>query len=69
MKFLKKILDTILSPRPVEIRTQSAESTESAGDMGMNFDAGLFQVGSDGEFMRWLETMEWEPESWVNYGQ
>jgi hypothetical protein len=66
MKFLKKILDTILSPRPVEIRTLSAES---AGDMGMNFDAGLFQVGSDGEFMRWLETMEWEPESWVNYGQ
>jgi hypothetical protein len=66
MMFLKKILDTILSPRPVEVRTQSTEGTAEGFD---GFDEGLFQMGSDGEFMRWLETMEWEPQSWVNYGQ
>jgi hypothetical protein len=26
----------------------------------------LFQTGNDGDFMRWLENMEWEQESWVN---
>lgn len=66
-KFLRKILDTILSPKPVaEVRRESMEGMEG---MVPGWEAGLFQAGSDGEFMRWLETMEWEPESWVNYGQ
>ncbi|KAF2703823.1 hypothetical protein K504DRAFT_538630 [Pleomassaria siparia CBS 279.74] len=60
-KFLRTILDTILSPpRPVEVTRESTSEMENLS---------LFQTSSDVDFMRWLETMEWEPESWVNYGQ
>ena len=57
-KFLRKILDTILSPRPVA--EMPRDTTEG---VVLDFDTGLFQTGNDGDFMRWLETMEWEPDS------
>ncbi|KAF2868108.1 hypothetical protein BDV95DRAFT_157941 [Massariosphaeria phaeospora] len=60
-KFLKKILDTILDPTPLAANT----STEGLGDT--SFTTPLFQTGNDGEFMRWLENMEWEQDSWINF--
>lgn len=63
-RFLKKILDTILSPLP-STAVRSNSNTEEFGDP--SFTTPLFQTGSDGDFVRWLESMEWEQESWVNF--
>ncbi|KAF2464247.1 uncharacterized protein BDR25DRAFT_97671 [Lindgomyces ingoldianus] len=63
-KFLKRILDTILTPAPL---ISSNSDTEVLGDT--SFTTPLFQTGNNGEFMRWLESMEWEQESWVNFNQ
>ena len=61
-KFLKKILDTILEP-PSRVRSNS-----SVGELSdPSFTMPLFQTGSDGDFVRWLESMEWEQENWVNF--
>ncbi|ORY18115.1 hypothetical protein BCR34DRAFT_583051 [Clohesyomyces aquaticus] len=62
-KFLKRILDTILTPAPL---VRSNSSAEGLGDGSLSTP--LFQT-QDGEFMRWLESMEWEQESWVNFNQ
>lgn len=62
-KFLKQILDTVLTPAPSMARSNS--SAEEFGDA--SFTTPLFQMGSDGEFVRWLESMEWEQENWMNF--
>lgn len=64
-KFLKKILDTILNPTPTsDIRSDSSAVAEGMSDPTLTTP--LFQTGSDGEFVRWLESMEWE-DNWVNF--
>jgi len=60
-RFLKKILDTILDPAS---RVVSSEGIDGMEDPSLT--SPLFQTGNDGDFMRWLENMEWEQESWVN---
>lgn len=65
-RFLKKILDTILEPAP----SRAIGSNSSAGGLGdPSLTDPLFQTSSlnDGDFMRWLESMEWEQDSWVNF--
>ncbi|KAF2679208.1 hypothetical protein K458DRAFT_314916, partial [Lentithecium fluviatile CBS 122367] len=61
-KFLKKILDTILDP--ASMRVVGSEGADLADP---SFTSPLFQTGNDGDFMRWLETMELEQESWANF--
>jgi hypothetical protein len=61
--FLKKILDTILGPGPAAI--QSPRMAESIDDP--MFGAPLLQPGSDGGFVKWLEGMEWDQDSWINF--
>jgi hypothetical protein len=62
-KFLKKILDTILDPAPV--RPMAHDS--SAQDLGdANLTSPFLPTGNDGDFMRWLDTMDFECDSWVN---
>jgi hypothetical protein len=58
-KFLKKILDTVLDPIPTAAVTSNP--VEELG--GTTLTTPLFQTGSDGDFMRWLENMEWEQDS------
>ncbi|KAL5385470.1 hypothetical protein PMIN06_005624 [Paraphaeosphaeria minitans] len=62
-KFLKKILDTILDPPPVPLPTDDS-SAQNLGDP--TFTSPFLQTGNDGDFMRWLDSMDFESESWVN---
>ncbi|KAF2732346.1 hypothetical protein EJ04DRAFT_470224 [Polyplosphaeria fusca] len=64
-KFLKCILDKVLDPSHSVVRLGSNAGVEEVADT--TFTNPLFQPGNDGEFMRWLENMEWEQESWVNF--
>ncbi|KAL1596647.1 hypothetical protein SLS60_009295 [Paraconiothyrium brasiliense] len=62
-KFLKKILDTILDPEPV----RPSRDDSSAQDLGdPSLTSPFLQTGNDGDFMRWLDAMDFECESWVN---
>lgn len=65
-KFLKKILDMILGPGPAAVR-----NTPSDGVLDDMCDPMLalpsLQAGSDGDFVRWLEGMEWDQDVWVNF--
>ena len=64
-KFLKKILDTIPSPTPMA-GTRSNSNIE--GLAGADPCMPVFQATNDVDFMRWLETMDWEQNTpWVNF--
>ena len=63
-RFLKKILDMILGPGPAAPRS-SPSNFEDMNDPTLG--APLLQAGSDGDFVRWLENMEWDQESLVNF--
>ncbi|KAF1919497.1 hypothetical protein BDU57DRAFT_143526 [Ampelomyces quisqualis] len=63
-KFLKTILDMILGPGPVP--TQSPPTAESTIDDQM-FGAPLSRPGSDGDFMKWLESMEWDQDNCISF--
>lgn len=60
-RFLKKILDTILDPASRVVNNEGVN-----GMVDPSFTGPLFQTGNDGDFMRWLENMEWEQDSWAN---
>lgn len=62
-KFLKKILDTILDPAPVRLTSENS-SAQELGDPSLTTP--FFQTGNDGDFMRWLDSMDFDCESWVN---
>jgi hypothetical protein len=62
-KFLKKILDTILEPGSAAVRESVV--FEDVNDLALG--APLLQAGSDGDFVRWLETMDWEQDTWINF--
>ncbi|KAF1994633.1 hypothetical protein P154DRAFT_367137 [Amniculicola lignicola CBS 123094] len=61
-KFLKKVLDTILEPASATIHSSS--SVEGLGET--TFTTPLFQTGNDADFLKWLEGMDWEQDSWGN---
>lgn len=61
--FLKRILDTILGAGPAS--SQSPQTMQSTNDP--MFGAPLLQVGSDGDFAKWLDGVEWDQDSWINF--
>ncbi|KAF2265082.1 hypothetical protein CC78DRAFT_211996 [Lojkania enalia] len=63
-RFLRRILDTILDPAQ-PANTENASSVGGVDDT--MFTTPLFQTGNDGDFMRWLESMEWEQDNWINF--
>lgn len=63
-KFLKKILDMILGSGPVA--TGSSPPT-AEGSSDPTLGAPLLQAASDGDFVRWLETMEWDQDGLINF--
>ncbi|KAH7130564.1 hypothetical protein B0J11DRAFT_254779 [Dendryphion nanum] len=63
-RFLKKILDTILEPAGDRMTGRSS----SIGDLvDPTLTTPLFQTGTDGEFVRWLESMEWDQDNFVPF--
>lgn len=64
-KFLKKILDIILGPGPAATAVNSPSSFDDLHDPTLG--APLFQAGSDGDFVKWLESMEWDQDIWLNF--
>lgn len=63
-KFLKKILDTILDPAPAR-PVVNESSVRNLGDPMLTGQ--LFQTMNDGDFLQWLDNMDYENESWVNF--
>ncbi|KAH7392442.1 hypothetical protein DE146DRAFT_141069 [Phaeosphaeria sp. MPI-PUGE-AT-0046c] len=61
--FLKRILDIILGAGPA--LSQSPQTGESPTDP--MFGAPPLQLGSDGDFANWLENVEWDQDSWINF--
>ncbi|KAF3010745.1 hypothetical protein E8E13_007122 [Curvularia kusanoi] len=61
--FLKKILDLILGPGPAAPRNILTEVDTGADP---TLGASLFELGDDGDFMRWLD-VQWDQESWINF--
>lgn len=53
LRFLKKILDTILNP--VQI---------NGADLGMDTTMGDYNLNDP---LCWLDTVEWEQDSWPNF--
>lgn len=68
-RFLKKIIDTILEPPPVTGAGHTAETSMTAVDATYDdfLTAPLFQTGSDSDFLRWLDSMDGEQDSWVYF--
>lgn len=62
-KFLKKVLDTILDSPPVRL-TADHSSAQNLSDP--SFTSPFLQTGNAGDFMRWLDNMDFEGDSWVN---
>lgn len=62
-RFIKKILDMILGAGPAV--TKSSPLSQDIFDPTLG--AALPDLGSDSDFTQWLENMEFEQESWVNF--
>lgn len=62
--FLKKILDLILGPGPAAPKNDQT-------DIGVVADptlgTPLFETGNDTDFMRWLDDVQWDQETWINF--
>lgn len=54
----------ILGPGPAAHRSSPA-SLEDMNDPTLG--APLLQAGSDGDFVRWLESTDWDQDSLVNF--
>jgi hypothetical protein len=65
-KFLKQILDMILGPGPISSRQSPLDAV--VDDMNdPTLGAPLLQPASDGDFVKWLESMEWDHDVWMNF--
>ena len=62
--FLKRILDLILGPGPAAPRVSQAETGNSVDP---TFGISLFDPGNDEDFMRWLDDVSWDQETWINF--
>jgi hypothetical protein len=62
--FLKRILDLILGPGPAGPRNSQLEADDSADP---TLGTPLFEPGSDGDFIRWLDCVDWDQETWINF--
>jgi hypothetical protein len=56
-------LDLILGPEVAAVH--SRQTAESLADP--MFGAPLLQPGSDVDSVKWLEGMEWDQDSWINF--
>jgi hypothetical protein len=65
-KFLKKILDMILGSGPGVLRNSPSDLTVD-GMSDPTLGAPLQQPGSDGDFVRWLESVEFDQDIWFNF--
>jgi hypothetical protein len=61
--FLKTILDMVLGPGSATERSPS----ELGRVNDPMFGAPLLHPGGDGEFVRWLDDMEWGQDNWINF--
>ncbi|KAI8931330.1 hypothetical protein NX059_011671 [Plenodomus lindquistii] len=64
-RFLKKILDLILGPGPAAAAAIEPSSFDDLNDP--TFGAPALQAGSDEDFSKWLDSMEWDQDLWLNY--
>lgn len=62
--FLKQILDLILGPGPAAPRNTQQEID---GSTDPTLGTPLFEAGNDGDFMRWLDCVNWDQETWINF--
>ncbi|EME44985.1 hypothetical protein DOTSEDRAFT_70886 [Dothistroma septosporum NZE10] len=57
---LKKVLDQILSPNP-------PPAVSASGEAPMYDNSSLcFPIANDAEFLQWLDTVEWDTNSWID---
>lgn len=57
---LKKVLDQILSPNP-------PPAVSASGEPPVFDDSPLyFPIGNDAGFLQWLDTVEWDKNSWID---
>ena len=63
--FLKKILDLILGPGPAVMHSEQDSIPDVTNDPMLG--APSLQAGCDGDFVRWLEGMDWDQDSWINF--
>lgn len=59
--FIKRVLDVVLAPGPAD----SANVVDSATDPTL--PNSLFEQGTDDDFMRWLDDIPWDQETWINF--
>ncbi|KAF2820502.1 hypothetical protein CC86DRAFT_397762 [Ophiobolus disseminans] len=64
-RFLRKILDMILGPGPAAAR--SLQTLNGGIDNDPMFGAAPLQSGSDGDLVQWLDGMDWDQDSWINF--
>lgn len=62
--FLKRVLDLILGPGPAAPR---GEEAEVEGVANPTLGTPLFEPENDGDFMRWLDDVHWDQETWINF--
>lgn len=62
--FLKRVLDLILGPGRAISRIEMTEA-EEANDPTLGTP--LFETGNDGDFMHWLDDVQWDQETWINF--
>lgn len=60
--FLKRILDLILGPGPAAPSSSYSKTGES---IDPTLGTSLFEPENDGDFMRWLEDVNWDQETWI----
>ncbi|KAL0258267.1 hypothetical protein SLS55_007440 [Diplodia seriata] len=61
-KFIKRILDKILSPE-----SRSDVHMADNGSSSVNVDFSIPFSGNDAEFMPWLESVDWDSQSWTMF--
>ncbi|KAJ8118839.1 hypothetical protein OPT61_g242 [Boeremia exigua] len=62
--FLKKILDLILGPGPAAPKSKQTDlDVMTDPTLGVP----LFETGNDTDFMRWLDDVQWDQETWINF--
>jgi hypothetical protein len=63
-RFVKRILDMILEPGPA---ARGSEETVVEDTTDPTLGTPLFEPGNDDEFVRWLDDVHWEQETWINF--
>lgn len=62
--FLKKILDLILGPGAA---ARGSEQSEDERPADPTLGRALFETEDDDDFMRWLDDVHWDQQTWINF--